>query len=162
MNIFALVFNSVVEYYKIDLVKHGLRLLYIWTWVARKINIMIDFILCLLMCLPESLIIVNKPVIVNPAQQKIKVINAITESNQIITNKLNLFLMRHYSADEKNFNFNKLREFLDITMLLVTYLIMSDGDNTNEINRIKTTIIELKDKVVYQNNAEAAFGDVTL
>ena len=163
MTLNEFIFKSIIEHYKIDIVCYGLQALYMWTWFIRKITLAIDFCLCMLMLLPETCIVVNKPILINSEQQKIKIVSAINQSNEIITNKLNLFLRRYWNTEENNFNINKFKEFLNISVLLITYLIMSEGDKSAELNRIKTVIIEVKGDPprVYQDNAEAPFGDVS-
>ena len=171
MTIIKQIFKAVVEYYDVDVVNHALKALYIWVWVGRKITKIIDFILYLIMCLPEILIIPVKPHIVDKNGNAVKIISAIDQNGKVLTKKLNMYLHRYFDMTERAFNAKKLQEFIDISILMIGYIIVQDDLNdstkTNISNQITKLVLELKEHVykveigdAVNDRIEMPFGDV--
>ena len=164
MTVLKKIAKLLIDYYNIDVVKHALNALYIWVYVARKITKLIDFVLMLIMMLPESLIIPVEPKVVNKNGELIKIIQA-SCNGEVLTNKFKLYLRRYFDIEDMSFSAKKIQDFIDISQLMILYITVEDSLTMDAKSKVNQLILEIKEHVYRVNGDEqheVPFGEVQL
>jgi len=135
-----------------DKVRLFMFITWLWAWLGIYMIKLFEFMFRLILYIPNSYLeFIPSSEIKTSSNNYVHIINTFDERGNDITNKVKLFLKYYWEktgpdtlCDVNSFNFNKLSNMLNISVMVCSYILSNsnDMDNKTFFNELKNIILE--------------------